>query len=304
MGFIGWKSTNSLFSLLRNCIQQNDRKCKFSFDSNVLTNALKEDTSICVEIAHMLLDLILVCLNKRFFFNFTRPNKPLGWPKPISIQSRFIWRSSLYEDFELDFIFYILLYASLDEDYDQFEMNTQTKAIFNEIISAYTQDQWQIKVRNLFTFFALLIIMCIVCRLKKIEFRKSISEMASSHFHILVYLNNYFEITHNERIRDLSFSLAFDLALDLLVLDDAQKFDVEPKLKVLVIFFYSVFHRIQCLIINIFKFSKLLAIFENNCYDTFISSSYKMFAVIKCIDSMLSKFIYYENTDRNTLNVS
>ncbi len=231
-------------------MQLNTKKSKFSFDSNVLAIALKEDVSIFNEITNLLLELIFWSLKKRSA-RFLKHSKSLqqncessfGWrtsflSKCCSIASVSLnwivnfptWRLSLYDEFELDFIFYVLLYVSLDEEFDKFNSNSQTIAILTEIISAYSHDQWQIKVgmiwllqRTVFIYFL---------STKKNEFRQNITQLASKHYHMLVYLNSYFDISHNERIRDLSFAILFDCIVDLLESKGLIEPTVDPKSQV------------------------------------------------------------------------
>lgn len=46
--------------------------------------------------------------------------------------------------------------------------------------------------------------------------------LTSKHDHRVVFINNYFELTHNKRIRDISFQLTYFCALNILFNDQIE----------------------------------------------------------------------------------
>jgi hypothetical protein len=51
---------------------------------------------------------------------------------------------------------------------------------------------------------------------KKLELCENMLKLSSKHYHRVIFISSYFELTHNNRLRDLLFQMNYICALNIL----------------------------------------------------------------------------------------
>jgi len=93
-----------------------------------------------------------------------------------------------------------MIYISFDSTFENLNVKLQTKCLLTEIIDAYDKHIWDTKVWECFIFYQIFFKSEI--SFKKLKLCENMLKLSSKHYHRVIFISSYFELTHKNRLRD------------------------------------------------------------------------------------------------------